>query len=204
MNHLSGVARLANRFTVMRHAQSKANAAGIIVSRIENDRQGDYGLTEYGRQQALAAAQGCGLPPDTVIYSSDFARARQTAQVMRAQLGAPEVVIADALRERCFGRWEGSSAVNYARVWAADETDPGHADGNVEPAAAVLDRATAFIAQLERRHCGRDVLLVSHADTLQILQAGLSGVDPSRHRSLPQLATAEIRRLRLRQGTAGS
>jgi probable phosphoglycerate mutase len=204
MNHLNGVARLANRFSVMRHAQSKANAAGIIVSRIENDRQGDYGLTEYGRQQALAAAQGCGLPPDTVIYSSGFARARQTAQVMRAQLGAPVVVIADALRERCFGRWEGSSAVNYARVWAADETDPCHADGNVEPAAAVLDRATAFIAQLERRHCGRDVLLVSHADTLQILQAALSGVDPSRHRSLPQLATAEIRRLCLRQGTAGS
>jgi probable phosphoglycerate mutase len=204
MNHLSGVARLANRFSVMRHAQSKANAAGIIVSRIENDRQGDYGLTEYGRQQALAAARACGLPPNTVIYSSDFARARQTAQVMRAQLGAPEVVIAEALRERCFGRWEGSSAVNYARVWAADEIDPGHADGNVEPAAAVLDRATAFIAQLERRHCGRDVLLVSHADTLQILQAGLSGVDPSRHRSLPHLATAEIRRLRLRQGTTGS
>jgi glucosyl-3-phosphoglycerate phosphatase len=204
MNHLSGVDRLANRVSVMRHAQSKANAAGIIVSRIENDRQGDYGLTEYGRQQALAAAHGCGLPGDTVIYSSDFARARQTAQVMRAHLGAPEVVIAEALRERCFGHWEGSSAVNYARVWAADETDPGHADGNVEPAAAVLDRATAFIAQLERRHCGRDILLVSHADTLQILQAGLSGADLSRHRSLPHLATAEIRQLRLRQGPAGS
>ena len=29
----------------MRHAQSKANLRGIIVSRIENDRHGDYGLT---------------------------------------------------------------------------------------------------------------------------------------------------------------
>jgi broad specificity phosphatase PhoE len=201
MNHLSGVDRLANRFSVMRHAQSKANAAGIIVSCIENDRHGDYGLTEYGRQQALAAAQGCGLPGDTVIYSSDFARARQTAQVMRAYLGAPQVVIAEALRERCFGHWEGSAAVNYARVWAADETDPDYADGDVEPAAAVLDRATGFIARLERRHRDRDILLVSHGDTLQILQAGLSGVDPSRHRSLPHLATAEIRQLRLRQGT---
>jgi len=204
MNHLSGVDRLANRFSVMRHAQSKANAAGIIVSCMDNDRQGDYGLTEYGRQQALAAARGCGLPADTVIYSSGFARARQTAQVMAACLGAPEVVFADALRERCFGRWEGSAAVSYARIWAADETDPGHADGNVEPAAAVLDRVTAFIAQLERRHRGRDILLVSHGDTLQILQAGLSGVDPSRHRSLPHLATAEIRQLRLSQPTAGS
>src|SRR5215469_16805126 len=150
MNHLSGVDRLANRFSVMRHAQSKANAAGIIVSRMDNDRHGDYGLTEYGCQQALAAAQGCGLPADTIIYSSGFARARQTAQVMRAHLGAPDVAIAEALRERCFGHWEGSATVNYARVWAGDETDPGRADGNIEPAAVVLDRTTAFIAQLER------------------------------------------------------
>jgi hypothetical protein len=47
MNHLSGVECLANWFSVMRHAQSKANAAGIIVSRVESDRQGDYGLTEH-------------------------------------------------------------------------------------------------------------------------------------------------------------
>jgi broad specificity phosphatase PhoE len=204
MNHLSGVDRLANRFSVMRHAQSKANAGGIIVSRIEDDREGDYGLTEHGRQQALAAAQICGLPGDTVIYSSDFSRARQTAEIVRAHLGAPEVVIAEALRERCFGHWEGSVTGNYARVWAADETDPVHADGNVEPAAAVLDRATALIVQLERRHCGRDILLISHGDTLQILQAGFSGVDPSRHRTLPHLATAEIRQLHLRQGTTGN
>jgi broad specificity phosphatase PhoE len=196
MNHLSGLDRLANRFSVMRHGQSKANVAGVIVSRINIDREGDYGLTEYGRQQALAAAQACGLPADTVIYSSDFARARQTAQVMRGYLGSPEVVMAAALRERCFGQWEGSAVVNYASVWAADETDPDRADGDVEPAAAVLDRATAFIAQLERRHRGRDILLVSHGDPLQILQAGFAGVDPSRHRRLPHLATAEIRRLR--------
>jgi broad specificity phosphatase PhoE len=200
MNHLSGVDRLSNRFSVMRHAQSKANVGGIIVSRIENDRRGDYGLTEHGRQQAFAAARSCGLPGDTVIYSSDFSRARQTAEIVRAHLGAPEVVIAEALRERCFGQWEGSATGNYARVWAADEADAVHADGNVEAAAAVLDRATALIAQLERRHSGRDILLVSHGDTLQILQTGCSGLDPSQHRRLPQLATAEIRPLRLRPG----
>jgi glucosyl-3-phosphoglycerate phosphatase len=199
MSHLSGVDRLANRFSVMRHAQSKANVGRIIVSCIENDRQGDYGLTEHGRQQAFAAAQSCGLPGDTVIYSSDFSRARQTAKIVRAHLGGPEVVIAEALRERCFGPWEGSATSNYPRVWAADETDAVPADGTVETAAAVLDRATALIVQLERRHSGRDILLVSHGDTLQILQAGFAGADPSQHRTLPPLATAEIRRLRLGQ-----
>src|SRR5580700_3747931 len=196
MNHLSGTDRLANRFSVMRHGQSKANVAGIIVSRIENDRRGDYGLTKLGREQALAAARGCGLPRDMVICSSDFSRARQTAEIVRAQLGASKVIIAEALRERCFGQWEGSATGNYARVWTADETDPEHAGGGVESAAAVLDRTTALIADLERRYSGRDILLVSHGDPVQILQAGFLRIDPSRHRSLPAFETAEIRQLR--------
>jgi probable phosphoglycerate mutase len=132
-----------------------------------------------------------------VICSSDFSRARQTAEIVRAHLAAAEVIITEALRERCFGDLEGSPVGNYARVWGADEAVAGHADGGVEPAEAVLDRATALIADLERRYSGRDILLVSHGDTLQILQAGFLRLDPSRHRQLPHLRTAEIRELRL-------
>jgi glucosyl-3-phosphoglycerate phosphatase len=197
MNHLSGVDRLANRFSIMRHGQSKANARGIIVSCIANDRRGDYGLSEPGRQQALAAARGCCLPGNTVICSSDFSRARQTAEIVRAHLGTPEVVITEALRERCFGDWEGSATGNYARVWAADAANAYQAGGNVEPAAAVLDRVTAFVVDLERRYSVRDILLVSHGDTLQILRAGFLRMNPSQHRNLPELETAEIRQLHL-------
>ena len=172
----------------MRHAQSTANAGGIIVSRIENDRQGDYGLTEHGRQQALAAAQSCGLAGGAGYLfigllpreANGRDRARRTWCARGYHRRRPPRAALRAL--------EGSPTGNYAHVWAADETDPVHADGNVEPAAAVLDRATALIAQLERQHCGRDILLVSHGDTLQILQAGFSGVDPSKHRLLPHLA----------------
>ena len=224
MNHLSGVNRLANRYHAMRHGQSKANAAGIIVSGIETDRRGDWGLTDLGREQVLASAQACVLPAGTVICSSDFSRARQTAQIVRARLGAPPVVVAAALRERCFGDLEGTATGNYARVWAADEAgaadtgaaaatgadggdagadsgdagaDSGEAGGGVEPAAAVLDRATALVTDLERRYAGRDILLVSHGDTLQILQAGFLRMDPAAHRRLPHLGVAEIRPLRL-------
>jgi probable phosphoglycerate mutase len=216
MNHLTGTERLVNRYHVMRHGQSKANEAGVIVSRIETDRSGDWGLSEAGRGQALAAAQRCGLPADTVICSSDFSRARQTAEIVRAQLGAAEVTLAEELRERCFGDLEGTPAANYARVWQADNAGAGgatsqtganqtgashegasHAGDGIETAAAVLDRATALIADLERRHSGRDVLLVSHGDTLQILEAGFLRMDPARHRTVPHLETAEIRELHL-------
>ena len=74
-------------------------------------------------------------------------------------------------------------------------TSPG---SGVEPAAAVLDRTTAFIVDLERGTPVVDILLVSHGDTLQILQAGFLRMNPAAHRSLPGLRTAEIRQLRLR------
>jgi broad specificity phosphatase PhoE len=197
VNHLSGIDRLANRFTIMRHGQSKANVAAIIVSCIENDRRGDYGLTELGREQALAAGRECGLPGNTVICTSDFSRARQTAEIVRAHLGAPEAVVAEAVRERCFGDWEGSATRNYARVWAADSANSGQHDRDVEPAAAVLDRTTAFIVDLDQRYSGRDILVVSHGDTLQILQTGFLRMDPSRHRSLPPLEPGELRHVHL-------
>jgi broad specificity phosphatase PhoE len=197
VNHLIGAVSLANRFSVMRHGQSKANIAGIIISRIETDRRGDYGLSEAGRRQVLAAARQSGLPRDTVICSSDFARARQTAELVRACLGAREVIVDEALRERCFGDWEGSATVNYESVWAADAAGEGQSAGGVESTASVLDRATRLVADLEWKYSGLDILLVSHGDTLQILQAGFLSLDPSGHRRLPHLATGEIRRLRL-------
>jgi broad specificity phosphatase PhoE len=45
-------------------------------------------------------------------------------------------------------------------------------------------------------------VLVSHGDTLQILQAAFLRMSPTRHRSLPGLETAEIRRLRLKDSPA--
>src|SRR5215475_12127346 len=201
MNHLTCITRLANSYFIMRHAQSKANVAGIIVSRLATDEAGDYGLSELGRQQARDAASASGLGSGTLICSSDFARARETAEIVRACLGAPPITLAAALRERDFGAWEGTTSASYAKVWAADTVDPGHATDNVEPASAVLDRTTALVAELERRHSGRDILLVSHGDTLQILQAGFLRIDPAKHRSVPHLDTAQIRELRLAEAS---
>jgi broad specificity phosphatase PhoE len=279
MDQLSGTEGLRNSYWVMRHGQSKANVGGVIVSSIDADRRGDFGLSEAGREQVLAAARGSGLTAGTLICSSDFARARQTAQLMRDCLGTAEVVSAPALRERYFGDFDGGPVTGYAQVWTADEAgaraaanpltaspatdnpgadsplagapatdspatggpattspatdnplasgpatggpatdspaadnplaaspgagDPGAGDPGaggsagrgVETAAAVLDRVAGLVAGLERGYSGRDILLVSHGDTLQILQAGFAGIDPSRHRTVPHLEVAEIRLL---------
>jgi glucosyl-3-phosphoglycerate phosphatase len=197
MNHLRHVSRLSNHYHGMRHAQSKANVENVIVSCIDNDHRGNYGLTDLGRQQALTAATGSALSSDTVICCSGFARAVQTAQIVSTALGAAGAMVSEALRERCFGDWEDTTCDNYVAVWAADKASPDHSEHHVESVSAVLDRATAFTVALEQRYSGRDILFISHGDTLQILQAGFLRMNPGRHRDLPPFEPAEIRRFHL-------
>ena len=191
MNHLTGLTGLRNRYFLMRHGQSKANVAGLIVSSAERDAAGDYGLSDRGRDQALDAAKRSELTPETVIFSSPFARARQTAEIVRGHLGAPPVTIEKSLAERFFGDWDGTDSAHYEKVWAEDQS--GITSAGAEPADAVQDRVTALVAEADRRHDGRDILLVSHGDALQILLTGFAGLPAGTHRSVPHLETAEIR-----------
>jgi broad specificity phosphatase PhoE len=197
MNHLQHVTNLKNRYFAMRHGQSKANLQNIIISHPKNGTHEDYALSDLGRKQALESAKKFNLPDDTIIYTSDFSRAVETAEIVQKELKAPEIHITKALRERHFGDWEKTDSVNYHMVWAVDESNADHNEGNVEPVNSVLDRATSLIIELEQKYTNKDILLVSHGDTLQILQTGFQKVPPTMHRSLKHLETAEIRPMSL-------
>lgn len=197
MNHLSEVHELKNRYYIMRHGQSKANLRQIIISHPLNGTHEDYSLTELGRSQAEASAGGSPLTEDTVIYSSDFSRAKETAEIVRMALGSAPVQITELLRERNFGDFEKTDHANYHQVWEFDKDSADHNNSNVESVNSVSDRATRLITDLEDKYEAEEILLVSHGDTLQILQTGFQKIDPTQHRSLQHLETAEIRQMQL-------
>lgn len=184
-----------NRYFGMRHGQSLANVQKIIVSYPTNGLLSDYGLSDVGRDQVKAAARTSGLSADTIIYSSDFSRAYETAEIVREDIGAQKVIQTELLRERYFGDWEKTSHLNYEKIWHVDQTTAESHEHNVEPLAHVWARTRELIKTIENTYQNKDILLVSHGDTLQILQAGLSGVDLTKHRDLLHLETAEIRHL---------
>ena len=196
MNHLAGFEALGNRYFAMRHGHSRANELGIIVS---DPRHGidDYGLSERGRAQVDARAGSLrGLGAGTVILSSDFRRARETAEIVHARLGCREsIVLEPRLRERFFGEFELDGDDAYAEVWRADARDANNTGAGVESPNAVMARVTAVIADCEARVGGRDLLLVSHGDALQILLTAFAARDASNHREIRHLDTAEIRPL---------
>jgi glucosyl-3-phosphoglycerate phosphatase len=187
--------QLKNRYFAMRHGRSLANEQGIIVSWPENGVLPEYGLSERGRSQVEAAVNDCGLSHNVLIYSSDFSRACQTAEIVRKRLGARPVTKTKLLRERNFGDWEKTPQRNYEKVWRLDNSHAQQYIGGVEAPSSVLLRLQRLLLNIEKEYSDKDILLVSHGDTLQILQAGLSEFDPSLHREMPHIDTAEIRRL---------
>lgn len=210
MNHLPDLSKSPYNFYALRHGQSRANIArvqgheriGMIISKPENGI-GDFGLTDQGRIQvveSITEAKNEGLiDEDTFIFTSDFKRAVETAQIAKQILGVRTFVQTVLLRERDFGTLERDSAEYYARIWLKDEHDQDHHEYQVESVNQVLARTTALIARILKAKSitRKNVMLVSHGDTLQILETAFRKMNAGKHRTLEPLQTAELRPLHI-------
>lgn len=196
VNRLLARGSLSNQFYAMRHGHSEANAAGIIISAPELG-VAQYGLSAKGVEQvAKSLAAKHGLDKTARVVSSDFKRARETAEMVKKALECEYPVVQDTrLRERFFGRYDRGSDLVYPKVWDLDRIDPSHTENDVESASAVMARVTQLVVELDRLYCDSTILLIAHGDILQILQTAFARQDASRHREQKHLETAEIRPL---------
>lgn len=196
MNHLFEVARLNNRYFALRHGHSIANQRAIIVSDPLNGIDG-FGLSRQGSEELRRLKpHRHGLDAATRVISSDFKRALESAEIAHELLRCEWPLATDErLRERRFGSLELSTNAAYEAVWQNDATNPDDGHAGSESANQVMARVTSMVIEIERRLTGVNILLVSHGDTLQLLQTAFHREDASRHRRLPHLETAEIREL---------
>jgi len=198
LNHLLTLDRLSNSYFVRRHGQSLANLQQLIVSHPKNGVD-DYGLSEQGVMQVRESVKSCSqLDSNLLIVSSDFRRARETAEIAQESIGTTSPVQFDLrLRERNFGEWELTPDSAYPLVWARDEANPDNDDKSVESPNQVMQRVTALVCDYEQKFSAATMLLISHGDALQILLTAFSKQDASEHRRQQHLETAEIRALSL-------
>ncbi|EED86696.1 predicted protein [Thalassiosira pseudonana CCMP1335] len=233
INHLlQRTSPLTQSYYALRHGQSLANVAKIISSD-PNISTVQHGLSDVGKEQARLAGELFASDHNNnnhrqhhgvAIFTSDFARARETASIFANELTKRDIPLYNGdinletiLRERYFGTLNGGSDTRYQDVWDVDVVDPNHNEFQVESANSVLQRTTKLINTLDERlrqqsfgdnadsnnddddsESSWKVVLVAHGDVLQILQTGfLRHDDASRHRSLQHLETATIRELML-------
>ena len=160
------------RLLVARHGETDWNRVGRWQG------HADPPLNETGRRQAAGLADRLAGNGIVAVYSSDLARARETARAVAHRLGLG-VVEDPALREIDVGSWSGLTRAQvaerfpegYAR-WLGGEI--GH-DG--ETREQLTERVLRAARAIAGRHTGETVLVVTHGGVIRALRRHALG-DP--------------------------
>ncbi|MCC7250258.1 histidine phosphatase family protein [Hyphomicrobium sp.] len=166
--------------------------------------QKDIPLNETGRAQSRrnGIALRTFLPAiaDAEFIASPLIRARETMEIIRAELGlAPEGYAIDArLMELCYGVWEGTLQDDIKKhdpdAFAARAEDPFRWRPDAgESYADLLARVTGWA---EARRGNR--VVVSHGGVSRCLRAHFLGLDPE---LIPDLESPQDRVLILTRGS---
>jgi broad specificity phosphatase PhoE len=143
---------------LVRHGETDWNADGRLQG------QTDRPLSDYGRRQARQLAAELADDALDAIYSSDLARARETAEIVGERLGLP-VVLDPELREKDWGTWEGLTAVERDRVEFVGESTEAHEE-----------RILGALRRISERHQGDGrVLVVTHGGSMRRVQTAALG-----------------------------
>ncbi len=158
---------------LVRHGRTAANASGLLLGRA------DPPLDARGRKQAtkLAAVLASEPTPVVAVVTSPLQRARATAEVIGASLGAP-VEVDDRLVEIDYGEWDERPFAELPDdVAAAWRADPLFAAPGGESLAAVGTRVAGCVADLLARAAGARIVAVSHVSPIKAAVIRALGLD---------------------------
>lgn len=162
---------------LIRHGETIWNAEG----RFQGHQ--NISLNEVGRAQAAVVARASARYHFEALYTSDLARASETAELVAAVHHLP-VHRDQRLREADFGAWEGLALPEIAARWpellAVWREDPTHIrppDG--ETLAELQARVVDVLHDLQARHPAGQVGIVAHGGTIRAAIALALGTDMS-------------------------
>ena len=190
-----------NEFYVLRHGHSEKNGRpgepATISSRLEHDK---YHLTEDGIEQVKNVAKKLKkLGGVDTIISSPFLRTKETARIIADELGL-KVHLEPEIREydhgsACEGKTEHVCLVAHADQRWETKTPDG------ESWMELRRRMSGFLRDLDAKHEGKRILLVSHGDPIFLLETFTLGLakdeaPASREKIYPK--EAELKKLNLK------
>lgn len=144
----------------------------------------DIPLSAPGRVQARWLAQQLQKEEISTIYTSDLARASETAEIIASHRAQPvQLKVSPAWRELDFGAWEGLTYAEIAEQFRDQLgffTDPEHCSPtNGESLAHMLQRVhteLAALASSDELPMNGGVVIVSHGGPLRALLCSLLGM----------------------------
>ena len=179
---------------VVRHGESAGNVARDAaeaegLERLDlSHRDVDVPLSDLGRRQAAALGRWTARQPadrqPTVVWSSPYVRARQSAQIALETAGLDlPVVVDERLREREFGVLDGLTRKGISAQYP-EESERRAAIGKFyhrppggESWVDVAQRLRAVLDEIRIDARGERVLLVAHQVVVLLVRYVVEGMD---------------------------
>jgi len=157
---------------IVRHGETEWNVKGVMQG------QKDSILTQKGKLQAKELGQKLNGIVFDAVFSSDLSRAKHTAEII-AMEHKLVVQTHKALRERRFGKFEGSSYADYQNELketlkkyeklSKEERFRFRVHPTVETEGEAAARFINLLREISIAYLGKTVLVVSHGGTMRIL-----------------------------------
>ena len=185
----------STRILAIRHGETAWNLGGRIQGHL------DLPLNATGRAQAQRLARAL-AERDAIdlIVSSDLSRALDTARAVADATGAP-LVTERALRERCFGDFQGRTFAEISAAWPEQaerwrRRDPAWSPpgGQGESLLQFQERVTQAAQRLAAENTGKNIALFTHGGVLDVLYRAATGLGLQDARSW-QIGNAAVNRL---------
>lgn len=160
---------MRNSYFILRHGQTpyQLKKEKIIYPWPEKE---PILLTKKGKKQIEKVAQSLKKEKIDLIFSSDRARARQTAEIVAQKLKISKVIFDSRLGDINVGIFQGEPLSKYRSYFSSPKEWFLKAPPQGESLKDVGDRMLRFLKDLERNYQGKKILIISHGDPLLLLE----------------------------------
>lgn len=155
-----------NRYFFVRHGESELNIKKILNTELSNTAK--YSLTAKGKKEAMVGVKKLKKEKIDGIFSSQFLRAKETAEIYASELGLeiteePEINeyhIGPAYEEKTLDEFHEKFGDRAKRL---DDAPPGG-----ETWKDIRRRMIEFLSELDGKHEGKTFVIVTHADPILV------------------------------------
>ena len=172
-----------NHFIILRHGQAENNTRGIVSSKKDDSIH----ITEKGREELIDVTRKFNKEGTKVsaIYSSPLVRTKESAEIFAKEVGLEsDVIYDDRLAEYGFGDFEGKPFKDFLEF---EEKYMKEFETPVPNGESYLDakkRFGSFLYDVDSKHKGKTILVVTHGIGHEVLEAVIEGADSKRSKYL--------------------
>lgn len=158
---------------VVRHGESEGNVLGRKNQTFEAALEKEVRLTRKGNSEAKTLAKKFKNIHFDAIFSSDYARAKETAEIIKLERKLA-VQTTEAIRERQFGSWAGKWHLVKYKIHEelralSEEEKMKFVFEDVETEEHLYERLNIFLREIAVSYPNKNILVVCHGNLMRTL-----------------------------------